>query len=89
MLVELSVVEQRYHAVMKVVSGGVPVVEVAERYGVSRKTVHVWLRRYRQDGLPGLADGRTACITTRDSWPPRSKHECDRRQRSRPRGDQC
>jgi transposase-like protein len=70
MLVELSVVEQRYHAVMEVVSGGVPVVEVAERYGVSRKTVHVWLRRYRQEGLPGLADGRTACITTRDSWPP-------------------
>jgi transposase len=56
MLVELSVVEQRYHAVMEVVSGGIPVVEVAERYGVSRKTVHTWLRRYRQDGLPGLAD---------------------------------
>src|SRR5918998_6123988 len=56
MLVELSVVEQRYHAVMEVISGGVPVVEVAERYGVSRKTVHAWLRRYRQDGLPGLTD---------------------------------
>ncbi|HEX8761822.1 MAG TPA: helix-turn-helix domain-containing protein [Pseudonocardiaceae bacterium] len=54
MLVELSVVEQRYHAVMEVVSGGIPVVEVAERYGVSRKTVHAWLRRYRQEGLPGL-----------------------------------
>jgi transposase len=37
MLVELSVVEQRYHAVMEVVSGGVSVVEVAKRYGVSRK----------------------------------------------------
>ena len=34
MLVELSVVEQRYHAVMEVVCGGIPVVEVAERYGV-------------------------------------------------------
>jgi hypothetical protein len=31
MLVELSVVEQRYHAVMEVVCGGVPVVEVARR----------------------------------------------------------
>jgi hypothetical protein len=48
----------------------------AERYGVSRETVHAWLRRYRREG-PGLADGRTACITTRGSWPPRSKHECD------------
>jgi hypothetical protein len=56
MLVELSVVEQRYHAVMEVVCGGVPVAEVAERYGVSRKTVHAWLGRYRQEGLPGLAD---------------------------------
>ena len=56
MLVELSVVEQRYHAVMEVVCGGIPVVEVAERYGVSRKTVHAWLGRYRQEGLPGLTD---------------------------------
>ena len=31
MLVELSVVEQRYHAVMEIISGGVPVIEVAER----------------------------------------------------------
>jgi transposase len=56
MLVELSVVEQRYHAVMEVLAAGVPVVEVAERYGVSRKTVHVWLNRYRDEGLAGLAD---------------------------------
>jgi transposase InsO family protein len=56
MLVELSVVEQRYHAVMEVLIAGVPVVEVAERYGVSRKTVHVWLNRYREGGLAGLAD---------------------------------
>ena len=35
-LVELSVVEQRYHAVMELLSGGVPVTEIAERYGVSR-----------------------------------------------------
>src|SRR5947209_2571032 len=56
MLVELSVVEQRYHAVMEVVCGGIPVVEVAERYGVSRKTVHASLGRYRQEGLPGLTD---------------------------------
>jgi transposase len=38
---------KRYHAVMEVVSGGIPVVEVAERYGVSRKTVHTWPGRYR------------------------------------------
>jgi transposase-like protein len=37
--VELSVVEQRYHAVMEVLAGGVPVTEVAKRYGASRKSV--------------------------------------------------
>jgi transposase len=41
---------------MEVVCGGAPVVEVAERYGISRKTVHTWLGRYRQEGLPGLTD---------------------------------
>jgi len=55
-LVELSVVEQRYHAVMEVLAGGVAVTEVAERYGVSRKSVHAWVNRYRAEGLAGLAD---------------------------------
>ncbi len=55
MLVELSVVEQRYHAVMEV-AAGVAVTQVAARYGVSRQSVHSWVRKYEQSGLPGLAD---------------------------------
>jgi transposase InsO family protein len=55
MLVELSVMEQRYHAVMEVVSGA-PVSDVARRYGVSRQAVHGWLGRYEREGLAGLAD---------------------------------
>jgi transposase InsO family protein len=55
MLVELSVMEQRYHAVMEVVSGA-PVTEVARRYGVSRQAVHGWLGRYEREGPAGLAD---------------------------------
>jgi transposase InsO family protein len=55
MLVELSVVEQRYHAVMEVISGA-PVTEVARRYGVSRQSVHSWLAKYRAGGLAALAD---------------------------------
>ncbi|SFR27738.1 Helix-turn-helix domain-containing protein [Lentzea waywayandensis] len=55
MLVELSVVEQRYHAVMEVLAG-VPVTEVAGRYRVSRQSVHTWVTRYRSGGLAGLAD---------------------------------
>ncbi len=55
-LVELSVVEQRYRAVLDA-AAGVPVTEVAERYGVSRQSVHAWIRRYEQGGgLGGLMD---------------------------------
>src|SRR6266550_4234941 len=52
---ELSVAEQRYRAVLEV-GIGVPVTEVAERYGVSRQSVHAWLVRYRQEGIAGLED---------------------------------
>jgi transposase InsO family protein len=56
MLVELGVVEQRYRAVLEVLDG-VTVTDVARRFGVSRQTVHVWLRRYAADGgLANLAD---------------------------------
>ena len=54
-LVELSVVEQRYRAVLEA-SSGVPVSEVAARFGVSRQSVHAWIRRYEQGGLSGLMD---------------------------------
>ena len=55
MLWELSVAEQRYRAVLEV-GTGVPVTEVAERYGVSRQSVHTWLLRYREEGIRGLED---------------------------------
>ena len=55
MITELSVMEQRYQAVLEV-HAGVPVVEVAERFGVSRQAMHRWTSRYRDDGLEGLAD---------------------------------
>jgi transposase InsO family protein len=55
MLWELSVTEQRYRAVLEVLAG-VPVTEVADRYGVSRQSVHAWLGRYLSEGPPGLED---------------------------------
>src|SRR6266568_5588394 len=55
MLWELSVSEQRYRAVLEV-GAGIPVTEVAERYGVSRQSVHTWLLRYRREGIAGLED---------------------------------
>ncbi len=56
-LVELGVVELRYQAVLEVVGQGATVTDVAVRFGVTRQTVHRWLRRYASGGLAGLADG--------------------------------
>ena len=49
--------EQRYEAVRAVIADGQTVTEVAARFGVSRKTVHVWLAKYEAGGLEGLGDG--------------------------------
>jgi transposase-like protein len=54
-LVELGLVEQRYKAVCEVFDGAT-VTEVATRYGVTRQTVHTWLRHYANGGLAALAD---------------------------------
>jgi transposase len=43
MLVELSVMEQRYQAVLAVVQEGWKVTEVAARLDVSRQSVHAWI----------------------------------------------
>jgi transposase InsO family protein len=55
-LVELSVMEQRYQAVMAVVQDGWKITEVADRLGVTRQAVHKWIVRYEAGGLPALAD---------------------------------
>ena len=55
MLIELGVVEQRHRAVLEVL-GGLAITEVALRYGVTRQTVHRWLRRYASGGIGALAD---------------------------------
>jgi transposase InsO family protein len=55
-LLELTVAEQRFNAVMEVLRDGLTVIEVAERHGVSRQTVSGWLGRYRTGGLEALAD---------------------------------
>ncbi|MFY9808701.1 MAG: IS481 family transposase [Pseudonocardiaceae bacterium] len=54
-LVEMSVVEQRYRAVLAV-GRGEPKIVVAAQFGVSRQTLHTWLTRYARDGLAGLID---------------------------------
>jgi transposase InsO family protein len=53
---ELSVAEQRYQAVLAVISDGLSISQVAEKVGVSRQTLHAWLARYEAEGLEGLVN---------------------------------
>ena len=73
MLVELNVVEQRYRVVLEVLEDGLPVTEVAMRHGVSRQTVHTWLRRYRasrewRDWSTAPGDRRGVRTRSRRRW---------------------
>ena len=69
MLVELGLVEQRYQAVLDVLNNGATVTDVARRNGVSRQTVHEWLRKYAAHGLAALVD--------RSSKPQSCPHQMD------------
>jgi transposase InsO family protein len=44
----------------------------AEAAGVSRATVYKWVRRYREEGLPGLEDRSSAPFRCRHALPPSS-----------------
>ena len=48
--------EQKYQAVLAVIRDGVSIVEVANRFGVSRQSVHSWLLRYEMEGMAGLVE---------------------------------
>ncbi len=48
--------EQRYQAVLAVISDGLSISQVASKVGVSRQTLHAWLARYEAEGLEGLVD---------------------------------
>ena len=52
----MSVAEQRYKAVLAVISDGRTVSEVAGSWQVSRQTLHTWLARYEDGGLEALTD---------------------------------
>ncbi|MFG2019535.1 helix-turn-helix domain-containing protein, partial [Actinomadura geliboluensis] len=64
----MSVVEQRYQAVLQVLSGA-SVTEVAGRFGVSRQAVHRWLGRYRDEGLAGLSDRSSRPVSSPSRTP--------------------
>ena len=49
------IIRQRF-LMIQALRQGVPVVQVARQFAVSRKTIYKWLRRYREGGLPALLD---------------------------------
>ncbi|MGZ8758091.1 MAG: helix-turn-helix domain-containing protein, partial [Aeromicrobium sp.] len=55
-MMEMSVAEQRYQAVLAVIADGLTITQVASKWGVSRQTVHAWLVRYESGGLEALTD---------------------------------
>lgn len=59
--------EQRYQAVLAVISDGETVTDVAARFGVHRKTVHDWLAKYEAGGLENLGGSVRATLCCRDS----------------------
>jgi transposase len=69
-LVALGVVEQRYQAVLAVLNDGDSVVEVARRFGVTRQSVHRWLREYAARGLAGLVDQSPRPVSCPHQMPP-------------------
>jgi transposase-like protein len=66
-LVELKLMEQRYRAVIDVLDG-MSVTDVARRNGVSRQTLHIWLRRYAESGMAALADKSSSPRAVRTRW---------------------
>ncbi|MEV1296138.1 helix-turn-helix domain-containing protein [Pseudonocardia sp. NPDC049635] len=55
----MTVVEQRYRAVLAVEQGE-PRYQVAAQFGVSRQTLHTWITRYR---IGGHVDRRLGRLT--------------------------
>ncbi len=53
---ESSVVSERLEFVRLAGEGVVPIAELCRRFGISRQTGYVWLRRYRAEGEAGLVD---------------------------------
>jgi transposase InsO family protein len=69
-LVELGLVEQRYRAVLEVLNNASTVTDVAVRFGVTRQTVHRWLRKYAAEGIAGLVDGSAKPLSCPHQIPP-------------------
>ena len=78
MLLEPSVVEQRYHAVMEVLSGGVPVVGSLSGTGCHAMLCTSGSTATATVGYPDWRIAHTARTAIPASWPPISRRRCAR-----------
>jgi len=52
----VTVSEQRENFIRDYVDGHYSRTELAERFNISRKTAHKWIKRFKAEGLPGLEE---------------------------------
>ncbi|KBR63358.1 hypothetical protein X425_02185 [Mycobacterium avium XTB13-223] len=76
--------EQRYQAVLAVISDGLSISLVAEKVGVSRQTLHAWLARYEASGLEGLVDRSHRPVLRSAAALPRLLNSCQPRRGNTP-----
>jgi transposase-like protein len=78
------VAEQRYQAVLAVISDGLSIAQVASKVGVSRQTLHSWLARYEAEGLEGLVDRSHRLVSCPHQMPADVEAAVQEPRRSRP-----
>jgi len=67
---ERCAVDRRVELIGDWLAGSSSVVDLAEIYGVSRKTVHKWIKRYREEGPSGLRERSSAPLNHGRATPP-------------------
>ena len=53
---ETSIVKLRQEFVLKALEPFSNIAALSREYGISRKTAYKWIRRFREQGIPGLED---------------------------------
>src|SRR5262245_53932904 len=53
---ETCAVDNRHEAVRLATRDGLPKAEIARTFGVARKTIHKWTKRFEREGIQGLRD---------------------------------
>ena len=81
---EMSVAEQRYQAVLAVISAGETITDVAARFSVSRQSVHTWLAKYEAGGIENLSNGSHRARSCPHQMPPATEVLVEQLRRAHP-----